>query len=135
MNIKKLISDKLKELKLFFEIIEDEEDSCTFRVDINSVYGFIFCENLIIDKDNSFTIQFYSRENTYSQDELYHSGGCFVKTDSELYEEIYELVDATKEKAKVFNSIKNKLRDIREIFEENGLEFQEYITINRKILL
>jgi len=132
-NIQEIIENYLKEKRLRFDMETDDSGCLYYKIFVGSMEVTIFAEIYLNEtKDEDWGIQFHTPVNNnglsiYQND--INSWGDTIPTKDDLEEEIGCLLD----KAKILNSaiskIENKIQQIRDICDENKLEFDDFIDV------
>jgi len=127
MEIRKEYEKYLRENRYNFEVDDYGGDMyyCIFQ---GNIFCFVALE--LID-EKVVTAQYYIRMTKDSYDDLYYLETEWDKYElKDIIEYTEQLIDRGKELNSAINKIRVKLEQIKEIMEQNDLEFEEFITLN-----
>jgi hypothetical protein len=130
-NICQKIEDYLKEKKLNFNIIDQNDRGLNYEIYLGSSEANIQVEyDLTNDDDNSVYLQLYTKLDNYGNS-FYHQ---YWKSDDinadSMEVEIDSLVESTISLTKVYSKINSKIDQIRDLCVEYNIDFDELITIH-----
>jgi hypothetical protein len=130
-NICQKIEDYLKEKKLNFNILHQNDQGLNYEIYLGSSEAHIQVEyDLTNDDDNSVYLQLYTKLDEYGNS-FYHQYWKSDDTDADSLEgEIDRLVESTISLTKAYSKIDSKLDQIRDICKEYNIDFDELITIH-----
>ncbi len=127
-NVYDVLESILKERKIRYNVTFDESGNF-YELYLGSEDGFIQVELPIDSSDEVVTFQFFSAVRNDGSS-LFHS---FVDTDYidfNLESHIDELVDRIQDLNRMIGKIEKHINSIKEICDENELDFEEFIMIN-----
>jgi hypothetical protein len=130
-NIRDVIESYLKNNRLKYTIDNEDSKGLFYEIFVGSLECYLQIEyDLDDDNDVYVVIQLFTKVDDYGMS-LYHQDWD-NKTDGadSLEGEIETLIQETKRLNGVINKIRNKIEQIKEICEENDMEFEEFITLN-----
>ena len=130
-NICQTIEDYLKEKKLNFNILDQNDRGLNYEIYLGSSEAHIQVEyDLTNDDDNSVYLQLYTKLDEYG-DSFYHQDWDSGDIDADSVEgEIDNLVDSTISLTKAYSKINSKIDQIRDLCIEYNIDFDEIITIH-----
>jgi hypothetical protein len=130
-NIRDVIESYLKNNRLKYTIDNEDSKGLFYEIFVGSLECYLQIEyDLDDDNDVYVVIQLFTKVDDYGMS-LYRQDWD-NKTDGadSLEGEIETLIQETKRLNGVINKIRNKIEQIKEICEENDMEFDEFITLN-----
>jgi hypothetical protein len=130
-NICQKIEDYLKEKKLNFNILHQNDQGLNYEIYLGSSEANIQVEyDLTNSDDDSVYLQLYTKLDNYGNS-FYHQYWKSDDTDADSLEgEIDSLVESTISLTKAYSKIDSKLDQIRDICVEYNIDFDELITIH-----
>jgi hypothetical protein len=130
-NICQKIEDYLKEKKLNFNILHQNDQGLNYEIYLGSSEASIQVEyDLTNSEDDSVYLQLYTKLDNYGNS-FYHQYWKSDDTDADSLEgEIDSLVESTISLTKAYSKIDSKLDQIRDICKEYNIDFDELITIH-----
>ena len=130
-NINEKIENYLKEEKIRYNIISQDSKSCLYELFLGSESGYIQVEyDMDNDTDDYIVAQLYSRTDDNEVSIYHYDWDNESENHGSIEINIEVLVEEVKKINKAISKIKSKIEDIRNICEEYGLEFEEFIELN-----
>ena len=126
-NVYENIDNFLKKEKIRFTV-QNYSSGDFYELLLGSINGFIQVEISEEETDNSVYFQFFSNVN-YDGNSLYNSNISAEDENFSLDGEIFELVNAVKKMNVVVAKIESKISQIKEICEDNEMDFENFIEI------
>lgn len=126
-NIVREIENVLKTNKVRYSFLKSAENLIDLEL-LNGVTTRIQIE--FSEYDNSFILQLYVDRDKSGTNYYESEFDGLNKNSDSLEGEILNLVEASKEYAKIRNKVQKKISEIQRLCDEYGLDIEEFITIN-----
>ena len=124
-NIQSVIEKILKEYKVSWQIDISGEDNVLYELNISSnIDSFIQIE-LVDDVNISLYASSKNSKRIFLYEEDFESNDVSIN----LEDQIENLIENVKNINKVFSKIYKKIEDIKNICEENGLDYEDFIEV------
>ncbi len=130
-NICQIIEDYLKSQKIRYSISHSDQKGLLYELYISSRECFIQVEYDLDKENDDYTIlQLFDNVDDFGNS-IYHSDWNNENQHADSVEgEIENLIEAVKRINQGIGKISAKIDQIKDICEEYGLDFEEFITIN-----
>jgi hypothetical protein len=128
-DVQEQIESCLKSSKTRFNLLDTDNIGCVYEVFVSSLPCYIQVEyDLETEEDDCVIIQFFAKVGD-GDNYLYHEIWDSTNNSTSIEDEIYELVEANKKFNKVLNKINKNLESIKEICQDHGLEYEDFIQV------
>lgn len=130
-NICQIIEDYLKSQKIRYSISNSDPKGLLYELYISSRECFIQVEYDLDKENDDYTLlQLFDNVDDFGNS-IYHSDWDNENQYADSVEgEIENLIEAVKQINQGISKINTKIDQIKDICEEYGLDFEEFITIN-----
>lgn len=128
-DVQEQIESCLKSSKIRFNLLDTDNIGCVYEVFVSSLPCYIQVEyDLETEEDDCVIIQFFAKVGD-GENYLYHEIWDSTNNSTSIEDEIYELVEANKKFNKVLSKINKNLESIKEICQDHGLEYEDFIQV------